>query len=284
MKLSTSLVPVIKITSSKPPLEVVDDADALERAAQLMLEVEGLVNPIILRRTGLESYEVVDGHFEYHAAARAREINLRKGEMVNAYIIEPESEELIKEQVELLRKPKTSVAIEDPVSREIQQLGSRILRLETSFQGEIRSLNDRFERFDERTTLRGIEAILRRHLETIHSEIDNLSKDEKLRCLAKTQDALSQQLKAIKEKIDELTRIDLLRATEEDFEKALKNQKTAHAAWEAIEYWRQPGKKLTWENLKKSTRGKIGLSDKIKDFGDSTYKKLKEIGYIGSQD
>ena len=104
MKLSTSLVAVRKITSTVPLSSFADDE--LEQAARLILEVEGIINPVVVRRTSRESYEVVDGHFEYYAAARAREIDPRKGEMIGAFVIDSENEQIIQEQVKLLRKQK----------------------------------------------------------------------------------------------------------------------------------------------------------------------------------
>jgi hypothetical protein len=102
MKLSTSLVAVKKISSNTPRSFFADDE--LEQAAQLILDSEGVVNPIVVRRNGLQSYEVVDGAFEYYAAARAREIDPRKGEMIGVFIIEPENEENLTKQVQLFRK------------------------------------------------------------------------------------------------------------------------------------------------------------------------------------
>lgn len=102
MKLSTSLVAVKKITSKVDRPQFLDTD--LNQAAKLILEAEGVINPIILHRTSLESYEVVDGDFEYYAAVRAREIDPRKGEMIAAFIVEPENEEVIKEQIKIIRK------------------------------------------------------------------------------------------------------------------------------------------------------------------------------------
>lgn len=105
MKLSTSLVAVKKITTNKPRSIFADDV--LEQAAKLILETEGVINPIVVRRTSIDSYEVVDGDFEYYAAARAREIDLRKGEMIGVYIIEPENEGAMMEQVKAFRRQKS---------------------------------------------------------------------------------------------------------------------------------------------------------------------------------
>lgn len=101
-KLLVSLVLVKKITSKVSRANFADRD--LEKVAQLILELGGLINPIILRRNGMDAYEIVDGDFEYYAAAKAREINPMKGETIGAFILEPENEELLLEQVQALRK------------------------------------------------------------------------------------------------------------------------------------------------------------------------------------
>ena len=111
MRLSTSLVAVKRITPTEARSTFLDDE--LEQSAKLILEAEGIINPIILRRTSLDSYEVVEGNFEYYAAARAREIDPRKGEMIGAFILEEDKEEAILEQIQLLRKLKSSSEPED---------------------------------------------------------------------------------------------------------------------------------------------------------------------------
>jgi len=105
MKLSTSLVAIKKISCTKPRSTFADDE--LEKAAALILESEGVINPIVIRRTDIQSYEVVDGDFEYYAAARAREIDPRKGEMIGVFIIESENEETLTKQVEVFRKQRS---------------------------------------------------------------------------------------------------------------------------------------------------------------------------------
>ncbi|MGL4501063.1 MAG: ParB N-terminal domain-containing protein, partial [Planktothrix sp.] len=79
-KLLPSLVAVKKITSSVPR-ESFSELE-LEQVAKLSLEASGLINPMVLRRTSMQSYEVVDGHFEYYAAVKAKELEPMKGEMV----------------------------------------------------------------------------------------------------------------------------------------------------------------------------------------------------------
>jgi len=112
-KLSPSLVAVKKITSKVPRDNFAEPE--LEKVAQLILELGGLINPIILRRNGMDAYEIVDGDFEYYAAAKAREINPKKGETIGAFILEPENEELLLEQVQALRKSaKNDNLVENP--------------------------------------------------------------------------------------------------------------------------------------------------------------------------
>ncbi len=101
-KLSPSLVAVKKITSTVPRANFADRD--LEKVARQILELGGLINPIILRRNGMDAYEIVDGDFEYYAAAKAREIDPKKGETIGAFILEPENEQLLLEQVQALRK------------------------------------------------------------------------------------------------------------------------------------------------------------------------------------
>ena len=112
-KLSPSLVAVKKITSAVPRSNFTE-AD-LEKLARLILESGGLINPIILRRNGMDAYEIVDGDFEYYAAARAKEIEPLKGETIGAFILEEENEELLLEQLEILRKTAiTENLVENP--------------------------------------------------------------------------------------------------------------------------------------------------------------------------
>ncbi|MCZ0904856.1 ParB N-terminal domain-containing protein, partial [Microcoleus sp. HI-ES] len=71
-KLFPSLVAVKRITSAVPRSNFAEPD--LEKLARLILESGGLINPIIVRRNGMDAYEIVDGDFEYYAAVRAKEI------------------------------------------------------------------------------------------------------------------------------------------------------------------------------------------------------------------
>ena len=132
-KLFPSLVAVKRITSTVPRSNFAEPE--LEKLARLILDSGGLINPIILRRNGMDAYEIVDGDFEYYAAARAKEIEPLKGETIGAFILEEENEELLLEQLEILRKtantenPSVSV-VPQPSSSFEQRLTNIEIRLE----------------------------------------------------------------------------------------------------------------------------------------------------------
>jgi ParB family chromosome partitioning protein len=124
--LLTSIIPVKKITCNQP-LQFSDNE--LEKAAQSILDSKGIINPVVVRRTSLKSYELVDGVFEYYAAARAREINPFQGEMITAFIIEPENDEFLTKQVDLFRKLKSTCVETSSSSLSYKELQSKLKTL-----------------------------------------------------------------------------------------------------------------------------------------------------------
>lgn len=102
MLLSPEFILVKEITSNVDSSNF-NDSD-IQDLAELILEAEGLIRPITVRPTGIESYEVIDGHLEYWAAARAKEINPRDGERIGAFVVEGKKAEAIEKQVKLLNK------------------------------------------------------------------------------------------------------------------------------------------------------------------------------------
>lgn len=148
MKLSPSLVAVKKITSKVPRSEFLDSE--LELAAHLILEAEGVINPIVVCRKSINSYEVIAGDFEYYAAAKAREINPRKGEMIGAFIVDDQKEKVLKEQIKLLRKPSNHLAeakSDDSASQEYETilkntLESRLAKTEFWLEDRFGKLED----------------------------------------------------------------------------------------------------------------------------------------------
>lgn len=185
-KLSPSLVAVKKITSTVPRSNFADRD--LEKVAQLILELGGLINPIILRRNGMDAYEIVDGDFEYYAAAKAREINPMKGETIGAFILEPENEQILLEQVQALRRcvitedlvesPETgffeentssqpAYSIKNPVSLvESSSLEQRLTNIESQFASQINELKAEYAR-EKQVLVQSIQDVENRILEQV---------------------------------------------------------------------------------------------------------------------
>jgi hypothetical protein len=105
-KLMPLLVAVKRITSDVPASNF--DRSELEEAAKQCLELGGFYAPPVVMRDG-DSYKVVSGHFQYHAAAIAREMNPKAGETIPAFVIEVvesiESEEAEAVNCQLPAKP-----------------------------------------------------------------------------------------------------------------------------------------------------------------------------------
>lgn len=102
MGLVTSFVPLHKI---KPTASRWNFSDtALETAARLALQVEGIINPIVVRREqSSNSYIVLDGNFEYYAMAYAHQMDTQRCVSVETFIIEPKDEPWIQKQLVLFR-------------------------------------------------------------------------------------------------------------------------------------------------------------------------------------
>ncbi len=283
MRLSTSLIAVKRVTSPVPRSKFSDDD--LEQSARLILEAEGVINPIVVRRTSLESYEVVDRHFEYYAAVRAREIEPRKGEMIGAFIVEDDKEEAITEQIKIFRKLSLNDSPSTVSSLNYEEI-SEIKRLVTRFgnllQDRVETLTKKVEVLNEISTPKVLKDTLNKQLETLRNEIRKRPKEEALKLLTQIKFDLENQQEAINDLINELSKINLLTASKDDLKRALElvkgDKKAVEAAWKVIEYWKQSGRKLSWDNLKESV--KPGSDNKVNGFGNETYKKLQKIGYI----
>lgn len=201
-KLLPSLVAVKKITSSVPR-ESFSELE-LEQLAKLSLEASGLINPIVLRRTSMQSYEVVDGHFEYYAAVKAKEREPMKGEMIPAFLLEPENEEVLLEQVKVLRQggsqavipvnPPVEPAVNPipvlseperdrqpidptlqltPLTEEIKQLKSIIQNLESNLNSRVDGLTRKVERLQEKDPIVAIEALLQQQFKALQQELES---------------------------------------------------------------------------------------------------------------
>lgn len=221
------LVDVKSITShiSRSEFKVED----LERLAQNILTSGGLLSPVLLKQSGAENYEVLSGDLEYYAAVRAKEINPRAGEMVNAFIVPPKQQEAAVAQIAALAQvrgtpttaQKPTVAVADAIGsdtrltnlesrldeaiREIKQSQAReIKRLEQDLQ-EIKSqFPTRVEPLEALNTLSPSELIQKLKIANIKGEtakkmVDSIDKERKKAKFTSFSDAV-QRIQGLGEK------------------------------------------------------------------------------------
>lgn len=127
------LIETKSIHSTEPASKF--NSSEIDKLARLILDANGLLRPLILKQTGIESYEVISGHLEYHAAVRAKEKDARKGEMVTALVIESEEEKAAIQQTQFLEKifstdtsSTSSVTPLDDLASELGDLFNRQLQ------------------------------------------------------------------------------------------------------------------------------------------------------------
>ena len=145
MTLSSSLVEVRTVTCDRPRSNF--NEQKIEQAAKLIVAAEGIINPIIVSRTGINSFQVLDGHFEYYAAARARELNLEIGEAIAAYIVEEKNEAIIKDQVAIFRQfqqPQPITTDYSNSSSNISNLETRLTNIEARIENRLDELKSEY--------------------------------------------------------------------------------------------------------------------------------------------
>ena len=106
MLLSPEFVLVKEIRSDVPRSSFSEEA--LEQMASLILQAEGLIRPILIKPIAWEEYEVIDGHLEYWASVKAKEMDGRNGERLTAFIIQGDKAEAMEQQLALYRQEENS--------------------------------------------------------------------------------------------------------------------------------------------------------------------------------
>ena len=81
------LIDVDTIKCSIPYSKVQDYERQIDRLANLILDSEGIINPVFVKKIGSNSYELVYGEIEYYAMMKVGKIDPEKGESIAAFII-----------------------------------------------------------------------------------------------------------------------------------------------------------------------------------------------------
>jgi len=70
------------------------DQKDIDDVARLILESGNVVNPPLLERTGINSFKVLRGDFQFKAQQRARELNLESGQNMLSFIVDDSNKDL----------------------------------------------------------------------------------------------------------------------------------------------------------------------------------------------
>ncbi len=88
-KLMLTLVAVKRISSDVAACNF--DRNELEIAGELSLAIGGFIIPPVVVRDS-NGYKIISGHFQYHAAVVARQLNPKAGETIPAIVLETENQ------------------------------------------------------------------------------------------------------------------------------------------------------------------------------------------------
>jgi hypothetical protein len=99
-KLMLSLVAVKRISSDIPASNF--DQFELEVAGELSLAIGGFIIPPVLVRDS-SGYKVIAGHFQFHAAVLARQLNPKAGETIPAIVLESENQATASAMLKMLK-------------------------------------------------------------------------------------------------------------------------------------------------------------------------------------
>lgn len=171
------MVDVASVTSSIPRSNF-QEAD-LDILADKILESGGILKPLVLKKTGFEKYEVVDGHFEYHAAVRAREKNPSDAEMVNALIISSEKEKAVLNQAAVLKDVNQPDQLSKTTEETIKTESSRLANLELRLEKQLNELKSEItqERYRIENKFKELENRIPQRLEPLNL-LNSLDKEQ----------------------------------------------------------------------------------------------------------
>lgn len=142
--LSTNYVPLSRIKTDDSRSS--HDSQLIEELAQLILQGEGLISPLIIEQEPtLLTFRLVSGFLEYHAAMRAREINLEKAENIQAFIIGVDFEEsrrkALEAQIAKIKDGTPPPPLPDAVGKALNNLESHFSVMQKDVAVTLESIN-----------------------------------------------------------------------------------------------------------------------------------------------
>lgn len=132
----------VKSIHSDVPRSQFSEAE-IDTLADLILECEGVLKPIFVQQIDLEHYKVIEGDLEYYGAVRAKEKNLRQGELINAIIVSADQEQSIKQQLDFFKKAEPANLPEQRESNVSKtNLEPRLMNLELRLEKVINEIRE----------------------------------------------------------------------------------------------------------------------------------------------
>ncbi len=172
----------VKSISSDLPRSTFAESE-LDRLADLIIETDGLLRPLILKQVGIEQYTVIEGHREYYAALKAKDKDLKKAEMVNAFIIHQKTEQSAIDQLKLLVEniqPITNPSVpNESKDREVEQLLPALKsiisqQLQPIYQ-EISKVTSQIKGQGIEQLLPAVDSIISQQLQMIYQELGKVT-------------------------------------------------------------------------------------------------------------
>jgi len=166
MMLLTKLLETEYISSDRRKEEF-SETEIEELAGKILL-ANGVINPIVVKQVGPLSYAVVEGHFEFYAALRAKEIN-PGFEEIQVFILtdDPKIDDAILEQVRLLRGKQDEARV---LAQKVLDLDNRLKDLHSKVLDLDNRLKDLHSMQDEARVLAQKVLDLDNRLKDLHFE------------------------------------------------------------------------------------------------------------------
>ncbi|MBD2193926.1 MULTISPECIES: hypothetical protein [Calothrix] len=218
--------------------------------------------PLIVRRTDKyseeEEYEVIYGA-DWCIVAKQLDI-----EKLWVWVFDMNDEQAVAVQEEMQQLLGSSSNREKPINQETD--------VATLLESKLKPIYTKLNQLLSDTTANVSKSDLEQKIITIESQVKNLS-------------FAIERLAVSLQELMPRPKLNLLTANEEDIKNALDetgaNKNQRNAALKALQYWKQPGKTLSWENLRESAAS--GSEYKIKNFAYGTYEKLRKVSEIRSK-
>ena len=145
----------VDITDINPsvPRETFSETE-LENLANLIIEMGGLIRPAILKKADNkkvdERYDIISGDLEYYASVIANQ-KVPDIEMINAFVVDKEAENIALQQIELLSPSPGLITTPEKIDNPLELRMSNLeKRLETQLQAIREEYQKEIKRLEEK--------------------------------------------------------------------------------------------------------------------------------------